>query len=48
MGSKTKADMVEIDWPSGQVDKLANIATGQTVTVQEAKGQIASRPYVKK
>jgi hypothetical protein len=30
------------------VDKLANIATGQTVTVQEAKGQIASRPYVKK
>jgi len=48
MGSKTKADTVEIDWPSGQVDKLANIATGQTVTVQEAKGQIASRPYVKK
>jgi hypothetical protein len=48
MGSKTKADAVEIDWPSGQVDKLANVATGQTVTVQEAKGQIASRPYVKK
>ena len=48
MGSKTKADAVEIDWPSGQVDKLANVATGQTVTVQEAKGQIASRAYVKK
>ena len=48
MGSKTKADTVEIDWPSGQVDKLSNIATGQTVTIQEAKGQIASRPYVKK
>ena len=48
MGSKTKADAVEIDWPSGQVDKLADIATGQTITVQEAKGQIASRAYVKK
>jgi hypothetical protein len=47
MGSKIKADTVEIDWPSGQVDKLANIATGQTVTVQEAKGQIAARPYRK-
>jgi len=48
MGSKTKADTVEIDWPSGQVDKLANIATGQTVTLQEAKGVIGSRPYGKK
>jgi hypothetical protein len=48
MGSKTKADTVEIGWPSGQVDKLANIATGQTITVQEGKGQIAARPYGKK
>jgi hypothetical protein len=48
MGSKTKADTVEIDWPSGQVDKLSNIATGQTITVQEAKGQIAARSYGKK
>jgi hypothetical protein len=48
MGAKTKADSVEIDWPSGQVDKLSNIATGQTITVQEAKGQIAARPYGKK
>ncbi len=45
MGSKTKVDAIEIDWPSGQVDKLSNIATGQTITVQEAKGQIASRAY---
>ena len=48
LGSKTKADAVEIDWPSGQVDKLSNIATGQTITVEEAKGQIGSRPYGKK
>jgi hypothetical protein len=48
MGSKTKADAVEIDWPSGQIDKLTNIATGQTVTIQEAKGQIAARLYGKK
>jgi hypothetical protein len=48
MGSKAKADTVEVDWPSGQVDKLANIATGQTITIQEAKGQIAARPYGKK
>jgi hypothetical protein len=45
MGAKSKADSIEIDWPSGQVDKLSNIAAGQTITVQEAKGQIASRSY---
>jgi len=48
MGSKTKADTVEVDWPSGQVDKLSNIATGQAITIQEAKGQIAARAYGKK
>jgi hypothetical protein len=48
LGSKTKADTVEIKWPSGQVDKLSNVAAGQTVTIQEAKGVIAARPYSKK
>jgi enediyne biosynthesis protein E4 len=48
LGSQTKADSVEIEWPSGQVDKLPNINAGQTVTVQEGKGVIASRAYGKK
>jgi predicted NUDIX family NTP pyrophosphohydrolase len=48
LGSKTKVDTVEIDWPSGQVDKLSNLTAAQTVTVQEAKGQIAALPYAKK
>jgi hypothetical protein len=47
MGTKTKADVVEVDWPSGQVDKLSGIAAGQTITVQEAKGLIGSRGYGK-
>jgi hypothetical protein len=47
LGTQTKADTIEIQWPSGQVDKLSNTAAGQTVTVQEAKGVIASRPYGK-
>jgi len=48
LGSKTKADLVEIDWPSGQVDKLSNLAAGQTVTIQEAKGRIGARAYGRK
>jgi hypothetical protein len=45
LGSKTKADAVEIQWPSGQVDKLSNINAGQTVTIQEGRGVIASHAY---
>jgi hypothetical protein len=47
LGSLTKADSIEIQWPSGQVDKLSNIDAGQTVTVQEGTGMITKRPYGK-
>ena len=47
LGSRTKADAIEIQWPSGQVDKLSNVAAGQTVTVQEGTGITANRPYNK-
>ena len=45
LGQKTRADSIAIQWPSGQVDKLSNVNGGQTVTVQEDKGIVASRPY---
>jgi hypothetical protein len=48
LGSKTKADTVEVQWPSGQVDKLSNISSGQTVTIEEGKGVAGARPYGKK
>jgi hypothetical protein len=45
LGSHIKADNVEIEWPSGQTDKLSNISAGQTITVEEGKGLVANRPY---
>ena len=45
LGQKTKADSVEVRWPSGQTDKLSNIGAGQKVTVEEGKGIVTSRPY---
>jgi hypothetical protein len=47
LGSKMQADALEIQWPSGQVDKLANVAGNQTITVQEGKGIVGSRAYGK-
>jgi enediyne biosynthesis protein E4 len=47
LGAQTTAEAVEIQWPSGQVDKLSSLNAGQTVTVQEGKGVVASRAYGK-
>jgi hypothetical protein len=47
LGQRDKAESVEIRWPSGQVDRLSGVATGQTITITEGKGQTASRPYGK-
>jgi hypothetical protein len=47
LGAQTKADSVEIQWPRGQIDKLANVNAGQTITVEEGKGVVANRPYGK-
>jgi enediyne biosynthesis protein E4 len=48
LAQREKADSIEIRWPSGQIDRLADVAGGQTVTVTEGKGISASRPYGKK
>jgi hypothetical protein len=47
LSEQTKADQIEVRWPSGQVDKLSNVSAGQTITVEEGKGVISSRLYSK-
>ena len=45
LGTHAQADAVEVDWPSGQIDRLAKVGAGETVTVQEGKGIVALRAY---
>jgi hypothetical protein len=47
LGQVGRADAVEIRWPSGQVDKFANVNGGQTVVVTEGKGVTGSRLFAK-
>jgi len=42
-----RADSVAINWPSGQLDRLVNIAAGQTITVTEGKGVTQRRSYTR-
>ena len=40
-----QADAIEIHWPSGQLEKLSNVAAGETIIVTEGKGITGSRKY---
>ena len=48
LAQKEKAEIIEIRWPSGQIDRLVNVAAGETISVTEAKGILASRAYDRK
>ena len=45
LGRHDKADVIEVRWPSSQLDKLTDTAAGQTITITEGKGVTASRKY---
>jgi enediyne biosynthesis protein E4 len=45
LGQRDKAEAIEIRWPSGQVDKLAVVPAGQTITVTEGRGITGTRKY---
>ena len=47
LGGQTTIEAIEVQWPSGQVDKLPGIAADQVVTVQEGKGVVKTQPYSK-
>ena len=47
MGVATRADSIDIEWPSGQVDHLANTNTDQTIIVQEGRGITSARPFTR-
>ena len=47
LSAATIADAIEVQWPSGQVDKVSNIPASQTITIQEGKGIVASHAYAK-
>jgi hypothetical protein len=44
LGARQGADLVEINWPSGRVDRLTNVSANQVLVVREGEGQIPS-PY---
>jgi hypothetical protein len=45
LGSATMVDRIEIRWPSGAVEKLSNVAAGQSIRVREGAGIVKATPF---
>ncbi|MGB9196477.1 MAG: CRTAC1 family protein [Terriglobales bacterium] len=48
LGSRAKADSIEVQWPGGAVEKIADVAAGETVTIREGGGIVSARKYAHK
>jgi hypothetical protein len=48
LGTSTKANVIEIHWPSGAVTKLNDVNSDQILTVREGSGIIHSEPFRKR
>jgi hypothetical protein len=44
LGGATRAERVEVAWPSGRVDVLADVGANRTITVEEGRGLVAGTP----
>jgi hypothetical protein len=42
LGSAARVESIEVHWPSGAVDRVASLAAGQQITIEEGKGVAAA------
>jgi hypothetical protein len=47
MGTSTRADNIDIEWPSGQIDHLTNTNADQTIIVEEGRGVTSTKAFTR-
>ena len=40
-----KIDVIEVRWPSGVIDRVANLAANKIVTIKEGKGVVDQKDF---
>jgi len=40
LGKSSKADSVEVRWPNGRIDRVANVAANRFITIREGEGLV--------
>ena len=43
---RTKIDSIEVRWPSGVVDKVANLNANKILTIKEGEGVVDQKPFI--
>jgi hypothetical protein len=43
VGKRTKVDLIEVHWPSGTVDKIANTGVNKILTIKEGQGLVEQK-----
>jgi hypothetical protein len=44
---RTKIDLIEVQWPSGTVDKVANAGVNKIITIKEGQGVVEQKEFKK-
>ena len=44
LGAAGRADRIEVVWPSGRMEAVANVPANQIITIEEGKGIVARQP----
>jgi len=44
---RTKVDLVEVHWPSGAIDRIANVGANKILTIKEGAGLVEQRDFGK-
>jgi hypothetical protein len=47
LGRKVNIGSVQVEWPSGKVDRLTNVAADQTITIKENEGIVLAKKFSK-
>ena len=47
LGTATRADRIDVVWPSGQTESVTNVAANQIVTIEQGKGIVSRQPFAR-
>ena len=44
---RSKVDSIQVRWPSGAVDKIANVGVNRIITIKEGQGKVDEKEFIK-
>ena len=45
LGAAARADRIEVRWPSGRMEAVANVPANEIITIEEGAGIVARLPF---